>query len=207
MLRFRPKRPPIQMVVLAACFMLAACMTTPPSSLVKLSRLSPLEADPAAIRLAVQLPDTLIVRDGDVRLRISFDGSTDTARIVEEYAAIVATDPQATPGITRRQGDGMQVVVAALSDDDAQSLAQVQQRIRLWRAAGIDGKGQLSISASACADGAQPEGPLYLTSWMQTDPGEPFFMLSRRVDLRELTARVDAPLDGVPLCEAAEPQT
>lgn len=202
MIGSRSIRPLVQIAALAVCVVLAGCMTTPPSSMAKLSRLSPLEADPAAIRLAVQLPEPLIVRGGDVRLRISFDGGTDASRLVEEYAAILSADPPAMPGLLNQPDDGARIFVAALSEEDAQSLARVQRRIGDWRAAGIEGKGQLSISASACADGPPPDGPLHVTSWMQTAPDVPFFVLVRRADLRKMVARAGAPAGGVPRCNA-----
>lgn len=197
---FHPKTLSIQAVMIAALVGLAGCMTVPPSSMLKLSRLSPLEADPSAIQFAVRLSDQLLVRDGDVRLRIRFDGDAPGMRLVEEYAALVTDAPHATPGIAAAAQDGMHVIVAALAEEDARSFAQVQRRIRDWRAAGVEGKGQLSVSATACADGVVPDGPLYVTTYIQTVPGEPFFILSRRADLRALMAGAGAPSNTVPSC-------
>lgn len=169
--------------IMFAVLLTAGCLTTPPSTLFKLSRLSPLEADPAAIRLAARLPEPLRIRDGDIRLRISFDGGTGATRLVEEYGAVIVEAPAGTPGI----GEGAaadRTYVAALTDDDAASLTDVQRRIRAWRAAGVEGQGQLSVMATACADGPVPSGPIPLTTWMRTGPDEPFFVLARNVDLR-----------------------
>ncbi|MBO6638927.1 MAG: hypothetical protein JJ920_11855 [Roseitalea sp.] len=170
-------------LAIAALLALAGCLTTPPSTMLRLSRMSPLEADPAAIRLAARLPGPLRVRDGDIRLRISFDGGTAATRLVEEYGAVVVEAPAGTPGIGD-DAEGSRTYVAALTPDDAASLADVQRRIRSWRAAGIEGEGQLSVMATACAEGPVPDGPIRLTTWMRTAPDDSFFVLTRNADLR-----------------------
>jgi len=182
-----------------AALLTAGCLTTPPSTLFKLSRLSPLEADPATIRLAARLPEPLRIRDGDIRLRISFDGGTGATRLVEEYGAMIVRAPAGTRGIGEG-APGERTYVAALTEDDAASLADVQRRILAWRAAGIEGQGQLSVTATACADGPVPGGPIPLTTWMRTEPDEPFFVLARNVDLRR---QIDSGSIGqVGSCEA-----
>ena len=186
--------------ILIAALFLAACLTTPPSTVAKLARLSPLEADPSAIRLAVRLPGSLVVRDGDVRLRVSFDGGSEATRLVEEYAAVIADGAEDLTGIATKPGDGSRVFVAALTEDDAASLADTQRRIRAWRAAGIEGKGQLAVMATACANGPFPDGPIPLTTWMRTSPDEPFFVLARTVDLRRQFDSANLPYDAIERC-------
>lgn len=172
-------------IAIALMFSLAltACLTTPPSTMLKLSRLSPLDADPAAIRLAARLPEPLRIRDGDIHLRISFDGGTPATRLVEEYGAVIVEAPAGTPGIGAGTASD-RTYVAALTPDDAVSLAAVQRRIRAWRASGIEGQGQLAVSATACAEAPVPDGPILLTTWMRTAPDEAFFILTRNADLR-----------------------
>ncbi len=186
-------------IALGGLVALAGCLTTPPSPMLELSRLSPLKADPGAIRLAARLPDPLQVRDGDIRLRISFDGGTDATRLVEEYAAIIVDAPAGTPGIAPGSA-GERTYVAALSGEDAESLRAVQRRIRDWRAGGMEGEGQLAVSATACAAGPLPDGPIRLTTWMRTEPDAPFFVLTRGVDLRRQIERRGAPADAIERC-------
>lgn len=178
---------------------LAGCLTTPPSSMLQLSRISPLEADPAAIRLAARLPEPLIVRDGDIRLRISFDGGTDATRLVEEYAAVVIDAPAGTPGIVSGS-ETERTYVAALSESDAASLRAVQRRIVEWRATGVEGQGRLAVTATACAAGTVPDGPILLTTWMRTAQDEPFFVLTRNVDLRRQIERGGATVNAIETC-------
>ncbi|MCR9122892.1 MAG: hypothetical protein NXH91_11520 [Phyllobacteriaceae bacterium] len=172
-------------IAIALMFLLTltACLTTPPSTMLKLSLMSPLDADPAAIRLAARLPEPLRIRDGDIHLRISFDGGTPDTRLVEDYGAVIVEAPAGTRGIGAGSASD-RTYVAALTPNDAASLAAVQRRIRAWRASGIKGQGELSVMATACAEAPLPDGPILLTTWMRTAPDEAFFVLTRNADLR-----------------------
>lgn len=201
------RRFPAVAAALAMLVALAGCLTTPPSSVVKLARLSPLDADPSAVRLAVRLPEALVVRDGDIRLRIGFDGGSETTRLVEEYAAVITDGSGGMPGIAIDESDGTHVFVAALTEEDAAALAETQKRIRAWRTAGIEGEGQLAVMATACADGPVPEGPIPLTTWMRTSPDEPFFIVARNIDLRQQIDRGSRPDDLIGRCSADADET
>ncbi|MEL6922097.1 MAG: hypothetical protein AAFO77_13990, partial [Pseudomonadota bacterium] len=164
---------------------LAACLSTPPSSLMKLSRLSPLEANPANIRLAVETPSALLVRDGDVRLRITYEASDARRSFVEEYAAMIAAVDRPARGIRPSAGGETRTFIAALTPEDARSMAAAQARVRALRANGDTGKGSITVNALGCALQPFAAGPVRVSTWMQTAPDDDFFVVSRNVDLRK----------------------
>ncbi|MEM1378499.1 MAG: hypothetical protein AAGG69_14035 [Pseudomonadota bacterium] len=171
---------------------LAGCLSTPPSSLIKLSRLSPLEANPADIRLAVRAPDQLLLRDGDVLLRIRYDASSAENSFIEEYAAMIAAVDRPAPGIQVSPGDGTRTFIAALTPEDARSMAAAQSRIRALRANSDKGKGSISIQAGGCALRPFPSGPIFIATWLQTAPADEFFVINRRLDLRKAAREAGA---------------
>lgn len=190
-----------QCLALVAALTVSACLSTPPTSVAKLARIDPMRADPADFRLAVRAPDALLVRDGDIKLRLSFDGGTADTRLIEEYAAVIDDASAATPGLPGTPGDGTRRYVAALTPEDAASFTRAQSRILDWRERGFQGKGSLAVSATGCAAAPFPPGPVYISTFMQTAPGDDFFALTRRVDLGKVLAR--AGVDGVPPCDMA----
>ncbi|WP_421854480.1 hypothetical protein [Oricola sp.] len=91
---------------------------TPPSSMLKLARMQPLEADPAAIRFAVATPGYLRVRDGDITVTVEFDTGDLETSFVEQYRPVVDGNAPPTPGINRRRLNDRNLVVARFHEDD-----------------------------------------------------------------------------------------
>lgn len=163
-----------------------ACQTMPPpSSLVKLARLSPLEADPHSIRLAVRAPQDLNVRDGDITLTIAFNGETAQSSILEQFKADIVRSRSASsyPGLEKEGRAGEALTVAALTPEDATRMREIQNKIKLWRAAGIKGSGSFSVAATGCLLKQMSDEEMLLTIWLQTARDEPFFMITRNADI------------------------
>lgn len=193
-------RPLAKALAVLALLPLAACLSVPASSVGKLSRLSPLEADPAALRFAVVTPQSIRVRTGDIRLAIRFDGPDAARSLIEESAPVIIEEPPATPGI-RRGPDGARIQVAYLAPEDAARFATIQRRIKAWRADGVKGQGQLSLSATGCAAGPVGNGPLPVTTWIRTSPADDFFQLNRPVDMRTVLKAQGLEAGAIPACE------
>ncbi|MEL6435749.1 MAG: hypothetical protein AAFP99_03030 [Pseudomonadota bacterium] len=191
-----------RLILIASLLSLTACLSTPPSSLVKLARLSPLEANPAEIRFAVRAPDAIRVRDGDITMRITFEALNPANSFIEEYHAIIEEIDRPAPGLPIAREDGTRTFIAALTPEDAASLAATQKRVRDLRAAGGKGKGSLAINATGCALTPLPSGAVRLSTWLQTAPADDFFIVSRNTDLRKAAERVGRDLDLIPPCEA-----
>lgn len=188
-------------VSLAALAALAGCLSTPPSTLVKLARLSPLESDPAQMRIAVHAPPSIQVRTGDIKLAMRFDGPSPETSLIAETQPIIEEQTGAVPGIDDGTADDRRLYLAALSREDAQRIAAVQRRIKQLRADGVKGTGSLSVTATGCAQGPVPDGPVLITTYLQTAVQEDFFILNRGVDLRTTLISEADDLAQIPPCK------
>lgn len=189
---------PIMMLLLT---FLAGCLTTPVSSMVKLSRISPLEAKAGEMRFAVRSPNYLRVRNGDINVTLSFDTGDPATSFVESYAPIVTEDALPGQGITIGSQDGSRLSIARFSEEDAASMTQAQARVKILRASGIEGKGSFAVGATGCTQGSVPDAPILLTTWLRTDPAQDYFILTRNIDLRTVLQKAGQRVENIPQCD------
>lgn len=188
---------------LIATGVLTGCTSlgTPVTSLVQLSQLDPLESDPSNMRLAVRAPSVLKFRDGDVKLAMGFDGGSAETRFSDVFAADIDNGVIATPGIDRSSLDGQTFAVASLTPEAAARMMAMQKRIKALRAAGIQGKGSLTVSATACKTVDDLPKPLPITAWLQPSPDKNFLMLLRQMDLGQMLEEADHSPQQLPRCD------
>lgn len=185
---------------------LTGCLSTPPSSLARLSRLSPLEADPAAIRFAVTHPQAFAVRTGDVSVTLAYKGDGAGPDITRTFKAEVLPAGPLPPELAPEAGSAATVTIVRLSDADAETMRGAQRRIAAHKAAGGDGKGNISVGATGCRKAPVPSGPLLMTTWISTVPAEPYFVLARDIDLRAAMTKAGADVSAMPPCGAMAPE-
>ena len=186
------------MVLLAP---LAGCLTTPVSSMVKLSRLTPLDANPADMRFAVRSPHYLRVRNGDISVVISFNTGDPSTSFVETYRPIVNENALPGQGISIGAQDGSRLAIAQFSEADSASMASAQMRVKELRAKGVDGQGSFAVGATGCTQDAVPDGPVLLTTWLRTTPSEDFFVLTRNINLRNVLQKSGQEVSSIPACD------
>ncbi len=179
---------------------LSGCMTTPVSSMVKLSQLSPLDAKPSDMRFAVRSPHYLRVRNGDISVTMSFDAGDEVTRFVEVYKPVIDENAIPGQGISIGTQDGSRLAIARLSEEDAVSMKALQTRIKALNAAGVEGEGRFSVSATGCAESQIPDKPILLTTWIRRAPSEDYFILTRNVDIRKLVSQTGSSPVNIPSC-------
>ena len=192
-----------RVLILGAMVLLApltGCLTTPVSSMIKLSRITPLDANPAEMRFAVRSPNFLRVRSGDINVTISFDTGDAATSILETYLPVVDENALPGQGISIAAQDGSRLAIAQFSVDDAASMASVQKRVKELRAKGVEGQGSFSVGATGCSQGPVPGGPVLLTTWLRTEPTQDYFILTRNTDLRKVLQQSGQKMSNLPSC-------
>lgn len=168
---------------------MVGCMTTPVSSMVKLARITPLEASPAEMKFAIKSPGYLKVRNGDITVSLSFDtGQTETS-LLEVYKPIIDENAVPGQGISIGAQDGSRLAIARFSAEDAASMRAAQKRVKTLRANGVEGKGSFSVGATGCVTNKAPDGPIFITTWLKTSQAEDFFIVTKNIDLRKVLAK------------------
>lgn len=169
----------------------SACGTMNPAGLVAASRLDPLNTPPSEISVAVGVPETLRLEDGDAEFRIAFRGGSAASTIMLEEVAPLSLSVAGSEG-PRPSTSGETVYIARIAPEDAGRISAVQQEIRDLRAAGTDGDGSLTVRVvGGCFVGARPE-VISVSTWLQTDPSDGFVQLTRRQDVTRAIGARDA---------------
>lgn len=182
-------------LVLAGC----AGLGTPPSSALKLARMNPLEADPGAIRFALETPSFLRLREGDVTVTVRFETGDPATSFLEQYKPVLVDDAAAAQGLPART-EARRLVVAKLGEADSEAFRAMQARVKAYRAGGGKGKGSLSVGATGCRTAPVPAGPIRLSAWLRAEPRGPYFPLMRDVDMRGALRKAGADPDLIPPC-------
>ncbi|PTX57991.1 hypothetical protein C8N43_2666 [Litoreibacter ponti] len=168
-------------VLSLAVFALTGCSALVPSAVARLYQVSPLEADPADLAVALVLPDTL-----DVKSR--------SAKIT--FVAERADTGETSNGVYTlrvRSGDGGQTVFD-IADADRDDLRRQQTLIRGWKQTSGDAtSGSVSVTFEGCSVGAGPSQDDTVSVLLRTQADGDFFTLVRNasvadaLDVLELT--------------------
>jgi hypothetical protein len=183
----------------------SACSSMNPAGLVAASRLDPLNTPPSEIAIAVGVPETLRLADGDAEFRIAFRGGTAASTIMLEEVAPLTISAAGTDG-PPPNALGETVYIARIAPEDAARIAAVQQEIRDLRAAGTEGDGSLTVRVvGGCFVGAPP-GTIAVSTWLRTDPSDGFVQLTRRQDVTRAVGARDAAMlrSRLSACASAE---
>ncbi|MEM7733085.1 MAG: hypothetical protein AAF280_09915 [Pseudomonadota bacterium] len=166
----------LKSIVLALLILLSliACSSVTPAGLIAASRLDPLDSDANQIAIAVGVPNGLQLSDGDAQFQISFQSAAQ---------AIVQTVPlrirYATSTGPAPDDESQTVYVADFSPENAAIITSAQSRIKALKAAGVDGKGSISISVVGGCVASKPPPELPVSTWLRTKPDRAFVRLTR----------------------------
>lgn len=180
-------------LALTAALGLAACSAVVPSGAARLAALSPLDADPAAVSVALVLPEGIEVMPGSAKLSLGATrtdtGEAATGEFVLEAAA---GDPSAFGA------DAAALRTFRLSEPDVARMRAVQDRLRGWEAAGVKTRGTLSVALGGCTLGAGPAPDARASVFLRTGAGGSYFPLldgARIADLGDTQTPSPCPED------------
>ena len=160
---------------------LSACGSLSSRGLVAASQLDPVTTPPADVALAITVPQTLQLADGDAVLRISYGDAART--IVDTEVPLTIAPATASVGIRAQLGDTL--YVARVAEGDAEIFAAAQEEIRALRPTVQDGRGTLAIMVTGGCRTGPPLNALPVSTWFQTHPAAEFVPLTRQMDLSD----------------------
>ncbi|MEM9797040.1 MAG: hypothetical protein AAF919_11145 [Pseudomonadota bacterium] len=159
----------------AAITLLSACDAVTAPGLLAAAALDPLETPPQQLALAVSLPESVRLRDGDAILHLSYSDGTDP--MVSETVPLTITP---ITGLELASGD--HAYRAALVADDARRFAAAQRAIKELRSDGVEGTGSFGLSVvGGCTTAPLPDA-LPVATWLQPGPEAAFVPLTRRAN-------------------------
>ena len=182
---------------LCACVSLAltGCGHMPVTSMVKLARVDLETSDPAQLRAAIKLPQSLRPRPNGVSLRIG----ARVGRAPEEARDFLLRELPAPAELAREAGAGDHIFVYRIDDADLPRLVAFRAELIAKKGSGQGGSISISVQPQACKTAELPDGPVYLTSYLRTAKTGSYVTLARDVDLRTI-APEHAIVDKMPRC-------
>lgn len=193
-------KPMANLASVACTALLAGCLSMSPAAMRKLAAYDPLEANPADLRIALDAPKRLSVRDSDIVLTISHSGGEGFPAWEEKFAAKVDSVTTVAPGIDPVDAGSRQLIIAAITPEEQPRVLAAQARARQARAQGLKGKGNIAVGATGCRNGPLDEDRLPISLYLQTGPAEPFMPIMRDVDLIAIL-KDKGGANGIPLCD------
>jgi hypothetical protein len=194
-------------MVCGGLVLLAGCMSAPPSSYAKLTSLSPLEANPQEIRVAVLATQDLVMRPGDAILDVYFKPDHGE-KLSAKYALEIISGNASAPQLLTALKPGQTIYVLRLTSADTVSLRVLQGDVIKAKAAGMHGEGGFSLGfAHACWNGSFPRDgrPMPFDPWIQTQAGGEFIPVFTGIDVKDLLKI--AKIEALPSCAEEEART
>lgn len=176
---------------------LAACTAMPLTSMVRLARTDFTAVDPAALRVALKLPEEVRPRPHGVRLRLT--STVDGAKETQEFVLANLADAGELVTLRGAASAGTAVYGFRLDSADVPRLVALRSDMLARKSRGGHGALTLGVSADGCRTGPLP-GTILLTTYLRTEPGGDFFPLARDVDLRKVIPSEDLAAK-IPPCE------
>src|SRR5215510_14053450 len=184
-------------VCLIACsaVALSGCGHMPVTSMVKLARVDFETSDPAQLRAAIKLPRELRTRPNGVSLRIAVR----VGRAPEEAREFLLRELPPPAELAREAGADSHIFAYRIDDADLPRLTAFRTELIAKKSSGQRGSITISVQPQACKAAELPDGPVYLTTYLQTAETGSYVTLARDVDLRTI-APEHTIVDKIPRC-------
>ena len=171
--------------VICICFV-SACSSIPIMTMYKMRNVSPLEAHPEHIKVAVRTDKRIIIQKGNVELKFGYKADDGSLNIEDLYLIEVEHNSIAHPTLLDGIGRHEAVTLLKLSPDDAKQLRESQRLVAEHQSSGEKGQGYLSVGLSnICTPGgvniANAEADLFL----HVDPATGFLLLFDDMNIAE----------------------
>ena len=180
---------------------LAGCSGMPLTSMYKLSRMDPMDADPVQIKVAVRADEAIGIGKGDAQIEFKFDAEDGSLSIDEIYLIEMDRDPIVYGALYADKKPGESITVLGLTPSDAERMKQLQLEMAQFRKGDVEGSGSLRVNLSGmCLHNKMPPGEVQLDLFLQTSEQEGFFLMAKNLDMREVMAEEGRNMDELPDC-------
>lgn len=184
------------------CAALAGCGHMPVSTMWALRGFDATTVDPAQLRAAIRIPDTLEPQPGGVTLNIGWrreGGESHEAKFILKET----TDSADLAPLASEKRPGTRIHAFRVDPADIPKIRALQaQAIEEKARGGGKSHGAFGVGAEACRRGELAEGPLPMTTFLRTQASDPYLTVLKNVDLRTLVTKEKSFDRLVPACGA-----
>ena len=194
-------RIPLARLACLIVLFLAGCTSMPLTTMYKLSRMDPMDADPEQIKVAVRADEAIGIGKGDAQIEFKFDAEDNSLNIDEIYLIEVVRNPVVQGELYADKKPGESITVLGLTTSDAQRMKQLQLEMALFRKGDVKGSGSFRVNLSGmCLHNKMPPGEVQVDMFLQTSEQDGFFVMAKNLDMREVLAEEGRNMDELPDC-------
>ena len=189
-------------LALLLTLLLTSCASVPLTSMYKLYRLSPMEADPSQIKIAIRAHENLGIPHGGAQIQLSYKTHDQNTYIDDIYLIDIVKNAMLTPELTEDMKVNEAITVLQLTPPDAKRMKQIQNLVKADKANDIEGQGSLGVSLNGIClrDGNIPPDYQTIDIFMQTSNQDGYFVFTEDFDLTQSRPGWDADLTNWPKC-------
>ena len=178
--------------------LVSGCAAMNPMAMARLAAFDPLSADASQIAVAVRLPEALMLRNGDLVMRIKISSQDRTTSFDQSFLLeIVDAEGSSVGGLRAQAGERPQI--AKVAENDLARLREVQVKAQARKAI-AKGKGEGSLTVGiqgGCKTEELKAGPLNSSIYLKTNAANDYYPLISNMDMRkqfgtEVMAKVPA---------------
>lgn len=197
----------LHVVTLWLAVMLSGCMSMPVGTMLKMSQFSPMDIEPAGLRLAIRTDQAIKIEQGAVYVKFGFEteGTDKLPPVSRNHQFNVQVLPDLKAGYSALLFDDIEsnetVTVLKLSDQDARIMQQAQSLIKQYKDADADVKGHFSLGMqNKCFGNVESFETLDVDLFLRTSMQDDYFLFLENVDIIEQAKEHNVNLQQVNKC-------
>ena len=134
-------------LLIVVSFFLNGCIGMPLTTMYKLNRLDPMDADPAQLKVAVPTDERIGIRKGGANIEVKFNADDGNLNIDETFVIEIVRNPIKSIELVEDRRSGESITVLQLTQSDAQRLKLLQSSLKPYREGERKGTGSFPLAA------------------------------------------------------------
>lgn len=181
---------------------LSGCSSIPLTTMYKLSRLNPMEADPGQIKIAIRAHQAIGIPHGAARISLGYETHDKNTIIEDVYFVEIIKNSVLTPELTEDKSPLEHITILQLSAEDAQRMRTVQELVKTDKANDVEGSGYLGVGLhDTCLNQESlPQDGLTVDIFMQTSNQDGYFIFTEDFNITETRDGWNGDLSQWPQC-------
>lgn len=194
----------VRLLIVVSIF-LASCSSMPLTTMYKLHKLDPMEADPAQIKVAIRADDRIGIREGGAKIEVKIDFEDGTAGIDETFAIEITRNPIMSTELVEDKKPGESVTVLQLTEADAQRFRLLQSTLETYDQDERKGTGSFGVGLSGiCLFSPMADDEVLVDIFLQTNVYDGFYVLVRNLELKKKLEQEGVTVPEWPTCQETQ---
>ena len=171
----------------------------PLSTMYKMMSINPLDINPQQLVVAVQVPEGIKIRDGDVVIDFNFQTVQSNVSFKHKFLFKVNPDYPTPPRLNGKING--YITILQLTKEDTLTMFQAQKAVKKYRINNTDGAGSFNLNiVSACLEENFSLQNSELNIYLKLKKTEEFFTFIEGMNVTELDDNIQGFFKSIPYC-------